>query len=96
VKETRCLHQDVKPKNQGLVAVSFLQKNKAVGIVESKSNDAGVEQGEDHLKGAEGLTDGAIIKNDIKKDQIITLNDVELDLPKDVEEAREYQYNILK
>jgi predicted homoserine dehydrogenase-like protein len=35
-----------------------------------------------------GLTDGAIIKNDIKKDQIITLNDVELNLPKEVLEAR--------
>ena len=42
-----------------------------------------------------GLTDGAIIKNDIKKDQIITLNDVELNLPKEVLEAREYQYNLI-
>ena len=42
-----------------------------------------------------GLTDGAIITNDIKKDQIITLNDVELNLPKEVLEAREYQYNLI-
>ena len=42
-----------------------------------------------------GLTDGAIITNDIKKDQIINLNDVELNLPKEVLEAREYQYNLI-
>src|SRR5210317_801847 len=42
-----------------------------------------------------GLTDGAIRKNDIKRDQIITLNDVELNLPKEVLEAREYQYNLI-
>ena len=42
-----------------------------------------------------GLTDGAIIKNNIKRDQIITLNDVELNLPKEVLEAREYQYNLI-
>ena len=40
-----------------------------------------------------GLTDGALIKKDIKKDQIITLNDVELNLPKEVIDAREYQYH---
>ena len=38
-----------------------------------------------------GLTDGAIIKNNIKKDQVITLNDVELNLPKEILDAREYQ-----
>ena len=32
---------------------------------------------------------------DIKTDQIITLNDVELNLPKEVLEAREYQYNLI-
>ena len=36
-----------------------------------------------------------VITNDIKKDQIITLNDVELNLPKEVLEAREYQYNLI-
>jgi len=42
-----------------------------------------------------GLTDGALVKKDIKKDQIITLNDVELILPKEVIEAREYQYKLI-
>ena len=42
-----------------------------------------------------GLTDGALVKKDIKKDQIITLNDVELNLPKEVIEAREYQYKLV-
>jgi predicted homoserine dehydrogenase-like protein len=42
-----------------------------------------------------GLSDGAIVKKSIKKDQVITLNDVELNLPKDVLEAREYQYNLI-
>jgi predicted homoserine dehydrogenase-like protein len=42
-----------------------------------------------------GLTDGALVKKDIKKDQIITLNDVELNLPKEVTEAREYQYKLV-
>jgi predicted homoserine dehydrogenase-like protein len=40
-----------------------------------------------------GLTDNAIIKRDIKKDDIIKLDDVELNLPKEVIEARDYQYD---
>ena len=43
-----------------------------------------------------GLTDGAVVTNDIKKDQVIKLNDVELNLPKEVIEARDYQYNLLR
>jgi len=42
-----------------------------------------------------GLSDGAIVKRNIKKDQIITLDDVELNLPKEVIKAREYQYNLI-
>ena len=42
-----------------------------------------------------GLTDNAIIKRDIKKDDIIKLDDVELNLPKEVVEARDYQYNLI-
>ena len=42
-----------------------------------------------------GLSDGAIVKRNIKKDQVITLDDVELNLPKEVTKAREYQYNLI-
>ena len=42
-----------------------------------------------------GLTDGAIVKKDINKDQVIKLNDVDLNLPKEVIEARDYQYNLI-
>ncbi len=42
-----------------------------------------------------GLTDGAIIKKNIKKDELIKISDVDLDLPKEVIEAREYQYNLI-
>ena len=42
-----------------------------------------------------GLSDGAIIKQNIKKDQVIKIDDVELNLPKEVNEARNYQYNLL-
>jgi len=42
-----------------------------------------------------GLSDGAILKKDIKKDELITFDDVQLDLPKEVNDAREYQYNLL-
>ena len=43
-----------------------------------------------------GLCDNAILKKDIKKDNIITLEDVELNLPEVVAEARDYQYKLIK
>ena len=42
-----------------------------------------------------GLTDNAILKKDISKDEIIKLEDVNLNLPKEVTEARNYQYNLI-
>ena len=42
-----------------------------------------------------GLTDGAIVKKDINKDQSIRLDDVELNLPEDVVKARQYQYDLI-
>ena len=42
-----------------------------------------------------GLTDNAILKKDISKDEIIKLEDVDLNLPKEVVEARDYQYNLI-
>ena len=42
-----------------------------------------------------GLTDNAILKRDISKDEVIRLGDVELNLPNEVTEARNYQYNLL-
>ena len=42
-----------------------------------------------------GLTDNAILKKNINKDQVIRLGDVELNLPKEVIEARDYQYNLI-
>ncbi len=42
-----------------------------------------------------GLSDKAITKKNINKDQVIMLSDVELDLPKQVIDAREYQYNLI-
>ena len=42
-----------------------------------------------------GLTDGAIVKKDINKDQSIRLNDVKLNLPEDVVKARQYQYDLI-
>ena len=42
-----------------------------------------------------GLTDNAILKKDISKDETIKLDDVELNLPKEVLEARDYQYNLI-
>jgi predicted homoserine dehydrogenase-like protein len=42
-----------------------------------------------------GLTDNAILKKDITKDQVIKLDDVDLNLPKEVAEARDYQYNLI-
>ena len=43
-----------------------------------------------------GLSDKAILKKDIKKDDIITLEDVELNLPEVVVEARDYQYKLIQ
>ena len=40
-----------------------------------------------------GLTDGAIVKRDIDKDQSIRIDDVELNLPEEVAKARQYQYD---
>ena len=42
-----------------------------------------------------GLTDNALLKKDISKDETIKLEDVELNLPKEVVEARDYQYNLI-
>ena len=42
-----------------------------------------------------GLTDRAILKKNINKDEVIKLKDVELNLPKEVIEARDYQYNLI-
>jgi len=42
-----------------------------------------------------GLTDNAILKKDINRDEIIKMEDVELNLPKEVVEARDYQYNLI-
>ena len=42
-----------------------------------------------------GLTDNAVLKKDIKKDEVIKIDDVELNLPKEVIEARDYQYNLI-
>ena len=42
-----------------------------------------------------GLTDGAIVKKNINKDQSIKLNDVELNLPQEVVKARQYQYDLI-
>ena len=42
-----------------------------------------------------GLTDNAIVKKNIKKDELIKIEDVELNLPKEIIEAREYQYSLL-
>jgi|TARA_B100000787_G_scaffold167230_1_gene153632 predicted homoserine dehydrogenase-like protein len=42
-----------------------------------------------------GLIDNAVLKKEINKDKIIRLNDVELNLPKEVIDARDYQYNLI-
>ena len=42
-----------------------------------------------------GLTDNAVLKRNISKDEVIRLDDVELNLPSEVTEARNYQYNLL-
>src|SRR5210317_1084166 len=41
-----------------------------------------------------GLTDNAIVKRNIRKDEVIKIDDVELNLPKEIIEARNYQYNL--
>ncbi len=41
-----------------------------------------------------GLTDNAIVKKNINKDEVIKLNDVELKLPTEVIQARDYQYKL--
>ena len=40
------------------------------------------------------LKDEKVIKN-IKKDEVIKISDVKLNLPKEVIKAREYQYNLI-
>ena len=42
-----------------------------------------------------GLTDGSEIIKNIKKDEVIKISDVKLNLPKEVTKAREYQYNLI-
>ena len=42
-----------------------------------------------------GLTDGAIVKRNIMKDESINSSDVELNLPDDVVKARQYQYDLI-
>ncbi len=42
-----------------------------------------------------GLTDNAKLKKNIRKDEVIKIEDVELNLPKEVIEARNYQYNLI-
>ncbi len=41
-----------------------------------------------------GLSDKAVAKKDIKKDEIIKMEDITLNLPKEVITARDYQYNL--
>ena len=42
-----------------------------------------------------GLTDAAVLKKNINKDEVIKLEDVELNIPNEVIEARNYQYNLI-
>ena len=42
-----------------------------------------------------GLTDGAEVIKNIKKDEVIKISDVKLNLPKEVTKARKYQYNLI-
>ena len=42
-----------------------------------------------------GLTDGAEVIKNIKKDEVIKISDVKLNLPKEFTQAREYQYNLI-
>ena len=43
-----------------------------------------------------GLTDGAILKKEIKKDQYIKLDDVEINWKDEVLTARKYQNKLIK
>lgn len=42
-----------------------------------------------------GLSEGAILKKNIKKDDIIKIDDVNLNLPEEINNARNYQYNLI-
>ena len=42
-----------------------------------------------------GLTDHALVNKDIAKDQVITIKDVDLNLPEEVIQARKYHYNLI-
>jgi homoserine dehydrogenase len=42
-----------------------------------------------------GLSSGAVAKKDIKKDELISMNDVEINWNKEVLKAREYQKNLI-
>ena len=42
-----------------------------------------------------GLTDNAIMKKKVLKDEFISIDDVELNLQKEIIEAREYQFNLI-
>jgi len=42
-----------------------------------------------------GLTDNAIMKKQVLKDEFISIDDVELNLQKEIIEAREYQFNLI-
>ena len=43
-----------------------------------------------------GLSDGAIMKVALKKDEIISFDMVEINLCNEILKARKYQYNLLK
>ena len=43
-----------------------------------------------------GLSDSAVLKKNINKDDVIKISDVELNLPKEVIEARDYQYSLIE
>lgn len=77
-----------------LAQYNHLDKIKIDSIVDLNTDQAKkncIESGLSQI----GLADNAILKRDIKKDTIIKLDDVELNLPKEVIEARQYQYDLL-
>ena len=41
------------------------------------------------------MTDNAIMKKEVLKDEFISIDDVELNLQKEIIEAREYQFNLI-